>query len=272
MDKAGRTRRVPARLVRSELTVACVYRSGSTLYSPRYIEVLWDMVARHVTVPYRFVCLSDVAVPCDRIPLITDWPGFYSKIELFRPGLFEGPVLYFDLDTVIHGNCDELAKLASELEFGCVSDPLGGHMNSSVMTFTADCSFIFERFGAVGRLERASRKHLWLALRHVGLARPVSWGSSYGDQGFSEMCLRDAGIPIAHLDRLLPGHFSTFRFTANAKSEPASRVCLMMDRPKPHEITAGWVTDHWRTNSDPRLAAASKPNWAPEAWWGRVPT
>src|SRR4051812_39102361 len=89
------------------LTVACVYRSGGRQYSSRYVDVLQSMVARHLSLPHRFVCLTDVTdVGCERIPLETDWPGFYAKIELFRPGLFHGPVLYLDLDTVIHGSID----------------------------------------------------------------------------------------------------------------------------------------------------------------------
>ena len=94
------------RLGDAPLTVACVYRSGGKMYSTEYVRVLRDMVARNLTRPHRFVCLSDVEVPCERIPLITDWPGFYAKIEIFRRGLFQGPVLYFDLDTIIHGSIE----------------------------------------------------------------------------------------------------------------------------------------------------------------------
>ncbi len=232
------------------VTIACVYRSGSRLYSPQYVGVLHNMVARNVTLPYRFVCVSDVDVPCERIPLGTNWPGFYSKLELFREGLFSGPVVYFDLDTVIHGNIDALLQRASEVEFGVVSDPLGGHMNSSVMAFTSDCSFIFDKFKKVGRLDRALRHHAWFTLRRIGLEHCLNWGSSYGDQGFTEMCLREAGTVVERLDDLLPGFFSVFGFTATADVEPKSSVCLMMGRPKPHEITHGWITAHWRTGLD----------------------
>ena len=72
------------------LTVASVFKSGGT-YFPKYVRVLRDAVRRNLTIPHRFVCLTDVDVPCERIPLIHGWPSFYSKIELFRPGLFDGP-------------------------------------------------------------------------------------------------------------------------------------------------------------------------------------
>jgi alpha-N-acetylglucosamine transferase len=70
------------------------------------------MVSRNLTIPYNFVCLSNTDVPCERIPLIHDWPGWWSKIELFRPGLFEDWVLYLDLDVLIMQNIDDLVKYA----------------------------------------------------------------------------------------------------------------------------------------------------------------
>jgi hypothetical protein len=241
------TTREPTLTGTGALTVACVYRSGGRLYSERYVENLSRMVARYLSLPHRFVCLSDVDVPCERIPLVTGWPGYFSKLELFRPGLFPGPVLYFDLDTIIHGDIDPLARLAGEVDFGCVSDPLGGHMNSSVQTFRIDCSFVFDRFHKKGFFDRKIRPNLWFALNRVGMGGRLVVGSSFGDQGFTEKCLRKAGIAATHLDRLLPPEFfSTFNFDADAAVRPPGSVCLMMGRPKPHEVHAGWVGQHWR--------------------------
>ena len=82
-------------------TVACVLRSGGPVYSPEWVAKLSRGVARWMGERHRFVCLSDVPVPCERIPLRDARPGWYSKIELFRPGQFEGTVLYLDLDTLV---------------------------------------------------------------------------------------------------------------------------------------------------------------------------
>ncbi|MBT3290259.1 MAG: class I SAM-dependent methyltransferase, partial [Victivallales bacterium] len=82
-------------------TVACVLRSGGQ-YTPEHVRWLHAQVAKHVQPPHRFVCLSDTpeAVP-GGIPLRHDWPGWWSKAELFRPGLFQAPVLFLDLDVVL---------------------------------------------------------------------------------------------------------------------------------------------------------------------------
>lgn len=81
-------------------TFACVLRSGG-LYSPQWVERLCRQVREHLE-PERIVCLTDMPLDCcTRAQLTEGWPGWYSKIELFRPGLFAGPVFYADLDSLI---------------------------------------------------------------------------------------------------------------------------------------------------------------------------
>lgn len=82
-----------------DVTVACVLRSGGE-FRPEHVARLKAMCERFV--PHeRFVCLSDVEVPCERIELLHAWPRWWGKCELFRPKLLDGPTLYFDLDTTI---------------------------------------------------------------------------------------------------------------------------------------------------------------------------
>jgi len=56
-------------------TVICVLRSGGQ-YDAEWVRKLRDGVKRNLARPHRFVCLSDVDVPCERIPLQHDWPGW----------------------------------------------------------------------------------------------------------------------------------------------------------------------------------------------------
>lgn len=88
--------------------IACVLKSGGD-YDAEYVERLHAGVSRYAP-GARFVCLSDVDVPCERIPLKYDWPGWWSKMELFRPDI-QGEMLFMDLDTVITGDLTPLIKL-----------------------------------------------------------------------------------------------------------------------------------------------------------------
>lgn len=91
------------------VTVACVLLSGG-IYTPEWVAKLKRQVEKHLTIKHRFVCLSDVDVPCERISITGRWPRWWSKFEMFRPGLLDGPVVYFDLDTIVLDNIDGLVK------------------------------------------------------------------------------------------------------------------------------------------------------------------
>lgn len=89
------------------LTVACVLKTGGE-YEPLHVTRLRDSVAGHLNLRHRFVCLTDTNVDCEKISLPERWPGWWSKICLFSPGQFDGPVVYFDLDVLIVGMLDAL--------------------------------------------------------------------------------------------------------------------------------------------------------------------
>lgn len=129
------------------MEVLCVLKSGGD-FTPDHVYALEDMVARHLTIDYKFRCLSDLDLDCDTIPLDHDWPGWWAKIELFRQ---LGPVLYFDLDTIIHGNIDEIVSKAVGKNFVILRDAYRGKldetaMQSSIMFWQGDHSYLYRKF------------------------------------------------------------------------------------------------------------------------------
>jgi hypothetical protein len=71
----------------------CVLRSGGD-YKPEHVQRLASMVP-------DLVCISDVfidGVPV--IPMLYDWPSWWSKLELCRPDI-KGDLFYLDLDTTV---------------------------------------------------------------------------------------------------------------------------------------------------------------------------
>lgn len=78
-------------------------------YNALWVERLRAMVARNLSIPHHFICLSNVELPgIDRIPLQHDWPGWWSKIELFGPSIQAERIIYLDLDVLITGSLDDL--------------------------------------------------------------------------------------------------------------------------------------------------------------------
>ena len=60
------------------------------------------MVSRNLPIPHEFVCLTDKPIPdVDCIHLDTAYTGWWTKLELFKPGRFTDDTLYLDLDVVI---------------------------------------------------------------------------------------------------------------------------------------------------------------------------
>lgn len=71
----------------------CVLRSGGE-YKPEHVQRLAAMVP-------DLWCLTDTTVDgVHCVQLQYDWPGWWSKIELFRPDI-ESDLMYFDLDTTV---------------------------------------------------------------------------------------------------------------------------------------------------------------------------
>lgn len=122
------------------MIVACVLKSGG-IYTDGHVARLEGQVAAHLKEPHRFVALSDVKVVCERLKLIHDWPGWWAKIELFRPGLFTGRVLYLDLDVTVVGDLTGLAHFPAPFAASLDFIPMPGiplsKFNSSVMSWDA---------------------------------------------------------------------------------------------------------------------------------------
>jgi hypothetical protein len=89
------------------VTVACVLVRGHVDFRPLYVERLHSMVTRHIDRPFRFVCLTDqpqrmpAGVEAIQIRLPPRVKGWWAKVNLFRPGIFTGRILYLDLDVLL---------------------------------------------------------------------------------------------------------------------------------------------------------------------------
>ena len=207
------------------VTILCVLKSGG-VYDAEWVRKLRDGVARHMNLPNRFACLSDVDVPCERIPLKHDWPGWWSKIEMFSPGIITGPTLYLDLDTVITGNIDNFTNL--EQSFAMLENFNEAEMvGSGVMWFKERApEGVYERF-------------IQDPQRIMDYYQNVKVGSYRGDQAFVYDTLDRQVDKISS-----PALRSYKRHCRNGLPEGASIVCFH-GRPRPSEINPDWLQRNW---------------------------
>jgi len=205
------------------LTVWCVCWGDK--YPDYYVTRLKESVAQNTEIPHRFVCVTDRRIPgITTMPPPVDWPGWWGKIGLFKPG-FSGPLnLYFDLDVVIVGSID---YLADSLEQHSLAMPenwaQSGHggCQSSVMVWR-DCEInhqIFDLFDPA---------IAYWPPRNDG-------GKLWGDQEWLTK-LRDDGIIRV---RPLPGAKS-YKYHCRDGLPKDCRIVVFHGSPKPDEVMEQW--------------------------------
>lgn len=153
------------------MTVACVLRSGGR-FDVKDMLLLRSAVYEHAP-EARFRCLTDFpwwrVIKDEHVPLEHDWPGWWSKIELFRPGLFDPDerIIYLDLDTVVCGSLDPLLEYDGPP--ACLIDlnrpDLRERIGSGVMTWRAgELTEIYASFSLID--PEATMRTYWARMDH----------------------------------------------------------------------------------------------------------
>lgn len=203
------------------LTVACMLRTGGE-YKPEHVYALRRSVVRFLARPHRFECLTDATMMTGfTMPLRHDWPKWWPKIELLHPGLFSGPVLYLDLDTVLVDDISPLADLAESGAFVMNRDfyhPT--RVNSALMCWTGDAlSPIYERMLVdPGRIMLSHKRG--------------------GDQAFMADCIAAGLIPEpTRWQDALPGAVVSYKVDVRptGKVPREARICCYHGVPRPWE-------------------------------------
>lgn len=143
------------------MTVNVICMKWGTLYGPEYVNKLRSMVKRNLTLPHRFMCLTDdttgldadietMPIPEIEIPkknAVSPW----KKLTLLSPKLgdLKGKTLFLDLDIVIVDNIDCFFEYSNQ-SFCIIENWTQkgqGIGNSSVYMFEiGKYGFIYENF------------------------------------------------------------------------------------------------------------------------------
>jgi hypothetical protein len=219
------------------LTVTCVLRSGGD-FVPDDVARLARGVERNLTLPHLFTCLTDDPVGVSSIIsnfaiLNHDWPGWWAKMEVYR---LLGPVLYFDLDTVIVGNIDALGMKAKNaggdlLMLHDFYRP--DHGESGILGWAGEMRYLYRSFcEAVSGAKFDSRRH--------GIPMKPSNGQTYAGDG--DWTWRHAKARIGFT--VEDGVYS-YKYHIRSKKlcqppDDAVVVCFH-GHPRPRDVSARWI-------------------------------
>jgi len=219
-------RAIPTELVDPEIFVACVEVDGK--FPIHYVHRLRAMVHRNLSVPHKFVVITDRPSAYDGIGSGI-WtveprrilPGWYAKINLFDPETFPvgSRVMYFDLDVVISSSITEFVFCQEGFimirEFN--PKPLAAH-NSSVMSWKVPyTSEIFTKFEDDWvRRSWGDQECLWAIM---GNERIWDWPDSW---------------------------VKSYKYHGRNSSRPPAPITVFHGDPKSDAVPEAWVAEHWR--------------------------
>jgi hypothetical protein len=129
------------------LKIITVLKSGPE-WLPEYVYKFKKNLDGHITVPYEFLCLSDIELDIPTLPLTDFGQGYWNKIQLFRPEFnLNKECLYFDLDTIFSGNIDLIIKNIKKHNFLMLQDPWKPEQSGSgIMWWNEDYSKLWEEY------------------------------------------------------------------------------------------------------------------------------
>lgn len=223
------------------INICCVYYG--TKYSLDYVQVLYNMVERNVTVPYKFICFSDHVKPQKILKgdiefrkfKYDHYAGWWNKLQMFteESGLI-GPTFYMDLDVVVLKNLDDMLTFGNDQTFGCINDfnPNTGLFNSSILKFNNE-----------------NAHKIWQGFK----AEETRFKKMQGDQNvISELVKNNPNLSVypdewtysfKWHDRQTPRyHKSEWKFEYRHEA----KVCVFHGEPNPHQSDVPWVVEHWK--------------------------
>ena len=211
------------------LTVISVLRSGGD-FDASWVEKLNNGVSRNLTRPHKFVCISDVEVPCERIPIEVDWPGWWPKILLFKPGVITGPTVFFDLDTVITGNIDGLARISAD--FALLRNFFQPEMIGGGMFWFSGRNVPTQIYTKFAKMPDAYIQH------HIRNRN----GTYVGDQGFIYDVL---GADVPKINDEFDG-IKGYKYHCQKGLPEGTKIVCFSGKPRPNEVKDDWMLENWK--------------------------
>lgn len=220
------------------ITITTVLKTGN-YYNHTWVDKMKRSLDRHMTVPFKFLPLSDSIHPFPVNTFIQNQPGYWNKIELFRPNLYTGPTLFIDADNVIIGDLSPMILALKGQEFIMYKSRITStHPNptpsSCVMYWERDMSYIWD---------------IWNSQPHekwrIEYQKNDSTGRR-GDQGF----IREHAKNLKLLHDVYPEANHSIKFVSGKKQPVLRNVSMLVfaGRKKPHISSWDIVKKEWQND------------------------
>jgi len=222
-------------------------------YSASYVNRLYNMVQRNLTLDYEFVCFTedatglDARIRVESLALVKGIEGWWYKPMFFNPALpLNGTILFLDLDVVIFRNIDTLFTYKPG-EFLIIRD-FNRHIfkeykkfNSSVFRLTVgQHSHVYENFikdsRRICRQFKGDQDWIYAQVTKDFSFWPTEWIQSYKWEMRSK-------TPI---NRTHPKGERDFIKNGNPSVLEDTSIAVFHGDPNPHHCKDPWVIEHWR--------------------------
>lgn len=187
----------------------------SSMYDDTWAEKLYNGFLRNLTVPFRFVLYTDRERDIDENieQIVQPDLGANGYSDCIRPFELGLPMILAGLDTIVVGNCDDLAAFCFESDvIGVPRDPYAPHRScNGVVLCPAGQTDIYASWSGENDMEHLRRQ------KHV------------------------------FLDDALPGQVQSYKGLVKKHGLGDTRICYFHGKEKPHELPhVKWISEHWR--------------------------
>lgn len=216
-------------------------------YGPNYVNNLYNMVERNLSLPYTFVCFTEDPTGLNPNIVVQPLPdiktsGWWFKTAIFGDLGFKGVGLFIDLDVVIYRNIDKFFEY-SPGDF-CIIRDFNRYNIKNIVKMNS----------SVFRLNLNSLHHVYNTYK----SSPEVYNTKFkGDQEFIESQIKkyvfwpDEWIRSYKWEmrdkRSMVFDGSSYRFTAPVSPSDFSEtsIAVFHGTPNPHECADPWVLQHW---------------------------
>ena len=192
------------------LTVVCLNWNDYLGRGREYVDKLHAGVTRHVTSSFKFIEVTEADLPEGRA-------GWFNKLHLLE--MFDGDVLYIDLDVILTGNIDHLVYLAQT--------------DRTRIWARDDWSYPVTkpRYGKEATIN--SSVMLWSGRRDMGGVTAEMIRDTHGDQGIITQLFWPDRIG------LLPNEsIKSYKYDVRDRGVKPEPIVVYHGQPKPHQM--GW--------------------------------